>query len=70
LEDDIYASQRIGNNNVDTPINRKCISFMTTTTKAEIEKFKDGGMKKAASPKNDEAAKFCPLGTIQFCTGI
>ena len=27
-------------------------------------------MKKAASPKNDEAAKFCPLGTIQFCTGI
>ena len=27
-------------------------------------------MKKAASPKNDEAAKICPLGTIQFCTGI
>ena len=25
---------------------------------------------KAASPKNDEAAKICPLGTIQFCTGI
>ena len=32
------------------------------------KKFQDGGMKKAASPKNDEAAKFCPLGTIQFCT--